>query len=98
MAIETKLWVNREPVNINPFIKEFLAAVTMGAVCSLKGANVIKTLDLFLDRGEVQVLINDVPLSISPFPNDLLTNTLQGLVSTLKGVDTVQTMRIYVQA
>jgi len=32
------LWVNKVPVELNPFVEEFLARIVAGAVSSLKGA------------------------------------------------------------
>ena len=85
--LEAKLWVNKISVDMNPFVEEFLARTVTGAVCSLKGAEDIQNLELYLDQGNVRVIVNGNELPLTPFPNDIIANTITGLVSSLKGVE-----------
>lgn len=94
---EATLWVNNSPVELNPFAEEFLARTVAGAVSSLKGAEDIQSLELYLERGDVRVIVNGKELPITPFPNDIIANTLVGLVSSLKGVANIDGLKIVVK-
>ena len=95
--LEAKLWVNSAPVELNAFVEEFLARTATGAVRTLKGAEDIKDLELYVQRGDVGVTVNGNELPITPFPNDIIANTFTGLVSTLKGIDRVESLKIKVK-
>ena len=92
-----KLWVNGTPVELNPFVEEFLSRTVTGAVRPLRGGKDIKDLELDVDRGDVKVIVNGTELTVTPFPNDVIANTFTGLVSTLKGVDKVDNFRVEVK-
>jgi hypothetical protein len=55
----------------------------------LKGAENIRNLELYLERGDVKLIVNGNELPLTPFPTDIITNTITGLVSSLKGVDKI---------
>jgi len=96
-SLEAKLWVNNASVDLNPFVEEFLARTATGAVRTLKGAEDIKALELYVQEGDVRVTVNGNELPITPFPNDIIANTFTGLVSTLKGIDKVGILKINVK-
>jgi len=96
-SLEAKLWVNNASVDLNPFVEEFLARTATGAVRTLKGAEDIKDLELYVQEGDVRVTVNGNELPITPFPNDIIANTFTGLVSTLKGIDKVGILKINVK-
>jgi hypothetical protein len=64
----------------------------------LKGAENIRNLGLYLERGDVKLIINGNELPLTPFPTDIITNTITGLVSSLKGVDKIDNLKISVKA
>ena len=94
----TELAVNNVSVELNPFIEEFLARTVVGAVSSLRGAENIQDLELYLERGDVKLFVNGNELSVTPFPRDIITNTITGLVSSLKGVGKIDSLKITVKA
>jgi hypothetical protein len=64
----------------------------------LKGAENIRNLGLYLERGDVKLIINGNELPLTPFPTDIINNTITGLVSSLKGVDKIDSLKISVKA
>lgn len=95
--LETKLMVNNTPIELTAFPEEFLAKTVSGAVSSLKGAEDIQSLELYLEQGDVRVIVNGKELPLTPFPNDIIANTLIGLVSSLKGVDRIESLKINIK-
>ena len=97
-GFKANLWVNSLPVDLNPFVEEFLTRTVTGAVSSLKGAEDIQSLELYIERGEVSIIVNGDELSLTPFPKDIIASTVTGLVSSLKGIDKVESLRVDVRA
>jgi len=64
----------------------------------LKGAENIRDLELYLERGDVKLVVNGNELPLTPFPRDIITNTITGLVSSLKGVGKIDSLRVTVRA
>jgi hypothetical protein len=95
---ETKLQVNNVPIELNPFVEEFLARTVAGAGSSLKGAETIQRLELYLEQGDIKIVVDGNELPLTPFPKDVITNTLIGLVSSLKGVGKIDSLQISVKA
>jgi len=93
-----ELTVNRVSIKLNPFAEQFLACTVVGAVSSLKGAESIRAMELYLARGDVKLVVNGNELSLTPFPKEILTNTITGLVSSLKGVSKIDSLKITVKA
>jgi hypothetical protein len=91
-----KLWVNKSPVDLNPFVEEFLARVAVGAAAPLKGAEDIRSLEIHQDKGDVRIEVNGKDIPLTPFPNEIISNTLVGLVSSLKGIDKVDSILVNV--
>ncbi len=96
--LEAQLAVNDVSVELNPFVEEFLTRTVLGAVSSLKGAENIRDLDLYLERGDVKIVVNGNELPVTPFPRDIITGTITGLVSSLKGVSKIDSVKINVKA
>jgi hypothetical protein len=96
--LRAELVVNKVSVKLNPFAQQFLARTVVGAVSSLKGAENIRDLELYLERGDVKLIINGDELPLTPFPEEILTNTITGLVSSLKGVGKIDSLKITVKA
>ena len=92
------LSINNVSTELNSFIEELLARTVAGAVSSLKGAEDIQSLELYLEQGDVRISVNGNELSLTPFPNDIIANTVIGLVSSLKGVDQVESLEINIKA
>lgn len=96
--ISAELRVNNEPVELNPFIEQFLARTVLGAVSSLRGVEEIQKLEMQLEGGDVRIIVNGNQLPVTPFPRDIITNTIKGLVSTLKGVGEIESVHVEVKA
>ena len=96
--LKTELEINNVPVELNPFVHEFLTRTVVGAVSSLKGSGNILGLELYLERDDVKIVVNGNELPLTPFPKEIITNTIIGLVSPLKGVDKVDSLQINVKA
>jgi hypothetical protein len=90
--------VNNVSIELNPFIEEFLARTIVGAVSSLKGAEHIRDLKLYLERGDVKLAVDGNELPLTQFPKEVLTNTIIGLVSSLKGIAKIDSLKISVKA
>lgn len=95
---KVELVINKESIELNPFIEEFLARTVVGVVSSLRGAENIRDMELYLEQGDVKLVVNGNELSLTPFPKDIITNTITGLVSSLKGVDKIDSLKITVKA
>ena len=92
------LKVNGISVEINPFVEEFLARTTVGAVSSLKEVEDMKSLQVHQKKGNVEITANGKDIPVTPFPNDLISNTLIGIVSSLRGVDEIDSIDVSVEA
>jgi hypothetical protein len=97
-SLKAELTVNSVSVKLNPFVEEFLTRTVVGAVSSLRGAENIQNLELYLERGDVKLVVNGDELPLTPFPKEIITNTIIGLVSSLKGVGKISSLRINVKA
>lgn len=94
---KTQLQVNKKPVELNPFVEEFLARISVGVVTSLKGVDYIRTIRIHHEHGDISIEVNGEEVPVTPFPVMIIANTLRGLVSTLKGVDNIQSLDINVE-
>jgi hypothetical protein len=95
--LKAELEINNVSTELNPFVEEFLTRTVVGAVSCLKGAENIRDLELYLERGDVKLVVNGNELPLTPFPRDIITNTITGLVSSLKGVDKIDNLKINVK-
>jgi len=96
--LKSELEINNVSVELNPFVEEFLTRTVVGAVSSLKGAESIRALELYLEGGDVKLVVNGNELPLTPFPQDIITNTITGLVSSLKGVSKIDSLKVNVKA
>ena len=96
--LKAELEINNVSVELNPFVEEFLTRTVVGAVSSLKGAENIRDLELYLEQGDVKLIVNGDELPLTPFPTDIITSTITGLVSSLKGVGKIDNLRVKVKA
>jgi hypothetical protein len=96
--LRAELVVSKVSIKLNPFAEQFLARTVVGAVSSLKGAENIRDMELYLERGDVKLVVNGNELPLTPFPRDIITNTITGLVSSLKGVGKIDSLRVQVRA
>ena len=95
--IEITLTVNDSPIELNEFAEQYLVNVVIGAVSTLRGFEVVYSMDISLKGEEVRVILNGNELSLTPFPNDIIAGTLTGMVSSLRGVDRIVSLRIELQ-
>jgi len=93
-----KLEVNNVSVELNPFAEQVLTRTVVGAVSCLKGAENIRDLELYLERGDVKLVVNGNELPLTPFPRDIITSTIIGMVSSLKGIDKIDSLRVKIRA
>jgi hypothetical protein len=96
--LKAELDVNKVSIELNPFVEEFLTRTVAGAVSSLRGAENIRNLELYLERNDVKIIVNGNELPLTPFPKEIITNTITGLVSSLKGVSKIDSLKINVKA
>jgi len=95
--VGTELAVNNISVELNPFVEEFLTRTVMGAVSSLKGAENVRDLELYLEGDHVKLVVDGNELPLTPFPRNIITSTITGLVSSLKGVDKIDNLKINIK-
>ena len=93
-VFETKLWVNNKDIELNPFVEQFLAGTVTGGVRTLKGVDVVRTVELKMLKNAVTLVVNGKALELTQFPNDIISSTVAGVVSSLKGVDRVNSLQI----
>jgi hypothetical protein len=96
--LRAELEINNVSVELNPFAEQILNRTVVGAVACLKGAENIRDLELYLERGDVKLVVNGNELPLTPFPKDIIANTITGLVSSLKGVGKIDSLKINVKA
>lgn len=97
-TLEAKLWVNNEPVELNPLVEQILAGTVAGALRSLKGVESMQSVELQLHQGSVAVTVKGKEVALTPFPNDIIAGTVTGFVSSLKGIDKIEILKINLRA
>jgi len=95
-SFKATLKVNKITVEMNPFVEEFLARTSVGAVSSLRGTEDIKSLEIHQDKGNVKITVDGKDIPLTPFPNEIISSTLVGLVSPLKGISKIDSLDISV--
>jgi hypothetical protein len=96
--LKAELEINNVSVELNPFAEGFLARIVVGAVSSLRGAENIRDLELYLEGGDVKLVVNGNEIPLTPFPREVITNTITGLVSSLKGISKIESLKVNVKA
>ena len=94
---KAKLKVNKISVDMNPFIEEFLARISLGIVASLRGAENAQSLEIHQEKGNVKITVNGNEIPVTLFPNEIICSTLTGLVSPLKEVEDIDSLDISVE-
>jgi len=94
---ETKLSVNGNVIELTPFPEEFLTNVVTAAATSLKNVDDIKTLELYEDDGNINLVVNGTHITLTSFSNDYIANTVNGLLLTLRGVGAIKTVKINIK-
>jgi len=94
---EARLEANNVPVDLNPFIEQFIARTVAGAVSSMRGAETFNTLELSLKEGNATVVADGNDVDVTSFPNEIITSTIAGMLSVLKGVVATDPVTIYVK-
>jgi ribosomal protein S9 len=82
---------------MKPYVEELVARTVIGMVTPLRGAENMKDLNVYLEKGNVKITVNGNELAITEFPNDIIANTLTGLVSSLKEVEDIDSLDISVK-
>jgi hypothetical protein len=85
--MKAKLWVNHRPVELNRFVEDLVARVSVAIVSALKGTGDMQELDIALTGEEVKVAVDGREIPLNPFTTEVIASTLRGLISPLKGVD-----------
>jgi hypothetical protein len=91
---QTKLWVNNKDIELHPFVEQFVAGTVTGGVRTLKGVDIVRTVELKMDKKAVSLVVNGKALELTQFPNDIISSTVTGVVSSLKGVDKIDSLQI----
>ncbi len=93
-SYQTKLWVNQNDIELNPFVEQFVAGTVTGGVRTLKGVDDLRTIELKTANGSVTLVVNGKKVELIQFPNDIICSTVTGVVSALKGVDKIDNLQL----
>lgn len=96
-SYKTKLQVNKNHVELNPFVEEFLTRISIGAVTALKGVDYIKSVKIYHEHNDVNITVNGDEIPLTPFAMAIIANTILGLASALKGVDDIKSLDVSVE-
>ena len=96
MANQVSLNVNQQPIDMIPFVEDYVAQVADGIVQSLRGAAPTDKLELLVTESAVTVRQNGSELEVNEFVSKIIKSTVLGMVSPLKGVSDPQEVRINV--
>ena len=94
MADQVSLKVNRQPIDMIPFVEDYVAQVADGIVQSLRGAAPTAELELLVTADAVSVRQNGGVLEVNEFVSQIIRSTLLGMVGPLKGVSDPQEIQI----
>jgi hypothetical protein len=94
---KANLRVNKISIDMKPYVEELVARTVIGMVTPLRGADNMKDVKVYLEKGNVKITVNGNELAITEFPNDIIANTLTGLASSLKDVGKIDTLDISVK-
>src|SRR3972149_4401357 len=95
MAKKVSLSVNDVPIQLIPFVQDYVAGVVRGIVASLRDTGELRDLKLTLDnRGQVAINLNGADVPLKYFPMEIIKSTILGMVSPLKGVGEVERLEI----
>jgi len=95
MTRKVSLSVNDVPIQLDYFVRDYLAHVVGGIVTSLHDTGEIETLELKLgNKGQVTINLNGATVGLKEFPMEIIRSTVLGMVSVLKGVGEVDRLEI----
>jgi len=97
MADEVSLKVNRQPIDMIPFVEDYVAQGADGIVQSLRGAAPTAELELLVTADAVTVSQNGGVLEVNEFVSRIIRSTLLGMVTPLKGAGDPQEIQINVK-
>lgn len=97
-SYKAKLLINNKPAELNPFVDEFLAQISIGIAASLKGVDYIRSVEIHHEHDDVTIAVNGEDISLTPFPVQIIRNTLRGLVSALKGGDNIKSLHVSIES
>jgi hypothetical protein len=89
--------VNNKSIEMNPFVEDLVARVSIGIVSSLKGVDVVKDIGIQKQRDSIDIMVNGKAIPLTVFPVMIIESTLSGLFAVLKGVDEIKTFSIDVE-
>lgn len=96
MADQVNLKVNGQPIDMIPFVEDYVAQVADGIVQSLRGAAPTDKLALQVSEAAVSVNQNGGELEVNEFVSKIIRSTVLGMVTPLKGVSDPQEILIEV--
>lgn len=91
--MKVALAINGVDVPLKAFLEEFYSKTLAGMVSSLKGAEEIKSLEIFMEGKKVRLTLNGKPISMNPFTNAIFASTLKGMVMYLKNMKRLKDMK-----
>jgi hypothetical protein len=95
---KTALLVNNNPIEMNPFVEDLVARVSLGIVSSLKGVEAtIRNVEIQKQRDNIEIIVNGKVIALTVFPVMIIESTLLGMLSVLKGVDHIKTFSIGIE-
>ncbi len=87
MTRQTTLTVNRNPIQLDYYVGEFVYHTALAIVGSLRDTGEVKDLKLEVHSGRVSINLNGDDVSLKEFPMLIITSTLEGMLKHLKGVE-----------
>ena len=93
MAREVSLSVNHKPIEMIPFVEDYVANVAEAVVQSLRGAAATEELLLLVENGAVTVHQNGGELPVNEFVTAIIQNTVLDTLATGKGSQGVEALQ-----
>ena len=87
MTKQVTLTVNREPIQLDYYVNEFVYYIAGAITGSLRNTGEIKDLKIEACKGRVTIDLNGQNVSLKEFPMLIITSTLEGMLKHLKGVN-----------
>lgn len=89
-----ELFVNYTPVHIEDFVQQFIKAVIIGILSSLKEYREAQDIKLSIDGDIVDITLDGDVIQLNPFVTTFIRNTIIGMVSSLKDVGQIERLEI----
>jgi hypothetical protein len=94
---QARLLVNNKPIEMNAFVEDLVARVSIGIVSSLKGVDAVNDIGIQKQKDSIDIMVNGKAIALTVFPVMIIESTLCGLVSVLKEVDEIKTFSINIE-